>query len=176
MLKVPPPAEGKASKMKLALDKVFAINCVGADAKFAPFARLSNRMLLWKGARKSSIPSLLAQGLRVLGGDAELKIGAHGNPVIFLHPKDAGGVLVELEQRRARPDLASLWRLERRAGSENELRRRTRADDVLLALDKVAQASWIGGGERRRRRLHLHRRRWIRFSKVHCGILEKLDH
>lgn len=26
------------------------------------------------------------------------KIGAHGNPVIFLHPKDCGGVLVELEE------------------------------------------------------------------------------
>ncbi|XP_036211539.1 methylmalonyl-CoA epimerase, mitochondrial isoform X2 [Myotis myotis] len=29
---------------------------------------------------------------------AEAKIGAHGKPVIFLHPKDCGGVLVELEQ------------------------------------------------------------------------------
>ncbi|XP_059129431.1 methylmalonyl-CoA epimerase, mitochondrial [Peromyscus eremicus] len=28
----------------------------------------------------------------------ETKIGAHGKPVIFLHPKDCGGVLVELEQ------------------------------------------------------------------------------
>ncbi|XP_004593202.2 methylmalonyl-CoA epimerase, mitochondrial [Ochotona princeps] len=28
----------------------------------------------------------------------EVKIGAHGKPVIFLHPKDCGGVLVELEQ------------------------------------------------------------------------------
>ena len=26
------------------------------------------------------------------------KIGAHGKPVMFLHPKDCGGVLVELEQ------------------------------------------------------------------------------
>ena len=26
------------------------------------------------------------------------KIGAHGKPVVFLHPKDCGGVLVELEQ------------------------------------------------------------------------------
>ena len=28
----------------------------------------------------------------------EAKIGAHGKPVIFLHPGDCGGVLVELEQ------------------------------------------------------------------------------
>lgn len=40
---------------------------------------------------------LVSQGLRILG-DGQPKIGAHGNPVLFLHPKDAGGVLVELEQ------------------------------------------------------------------------------
>ena len=41
--------------------------------------------------------SLLAAGARVLGG-GEPKIGAHGNPVLFLHPKDFTGTLVELEQ------------------------------------------------------------------------------
>ncbi len=40
---------------------------------------------------------LKAQGARVLG-DGEPKIGAHGNPVLFLHPKDFCGTLVELEQ------------------------------------------------------------------------------
>lgn len=40
---------------------------------------------------------LKASGARVLG-DGEPKIGAHGNPVIFLHPKDFNGALVELEQ------------------------------------------------------------------------------
>ncbi len=40
---------------------------------------------------------LLAEGARVLGtGDP--KIGAHGKPVLFLHPKDFNGCLVELEQ------------------------------------------------------------------------------
>jgi methylmalonyl-CoA/ethylmalonyl-CoA epimerase len=38
-----------------------------------------------------------AQGARVLG-DGEPKIGAHGKPVLFLHPKDFCGTLVELEQ------------------------------------------------------------------------------
>jgi methylmalonyl-CoA/ethylmalonyl-CoA epimerase len=38
-----------------------------------------------------------AQGARVLG-DGEPKIGAHGKPVLFLHPKDFFGTLVELEQ------------------------------------------------------------------------------
>ncbi|MGA8689178.1 MAG: methylmalonyl-CoA epimerase [Methyloceanibacter sp.] len=40
---------------------------------------------------------LLAQGARVLG-QGEPKIGAHGKPVLFLHPKDFCGTLVELEQ------------------------------------------------------------------------------
>jgi methylmalonyl-CoA/ethylmalonyl-CoA epimerase len=40
---------------------------------------------------------LKAQGARVLGS-GEPKIGAHGKPVLFLHPKDFNGCLVELEQ------------------------------------------------------------------------------
>lgn len=40
---------------------------------------------------------LKAKGARVLG-DGEPKIGAHGKPVLFLHPKDFNGTLVELEQ------------------------------------------------------------------------------
>ncbi len=40
---------------------------------------------------------LKAAGARVLG-DGEPKIGAHGKPVLFLHPKDFLGTLTELEQ------------------------------------------------------------------------------
>ena len=40
---------------------------------------------------------LKAQGARVLGS-GEPRIGAHGKPVLFLHPKDFCGTLVELEQ------------------------------------------------------------------------------
>ena len=40
---------------------------------------------------------LKAQGARVLG-DGNPKIGAHGKPVLFLHPKDFCGTLTELEQ------------------------------------------------------------------------------
>jgi len=40
---------------------------------------------------------LVADGLRVLG-NGEPKMGAHGKPVLFLHPKDFNGTLVELEQ------------------------------------------------------------------------------
>ena len=40
---------------------------------------------------------LMSGGARVLGS-GEPKIGAHGKPVLFLHPKDFNGTLVELEQ------------------------------------------------------------------------------
>jgi methylmalonyl-CoA/ethylmalonyl-CoA epimerase len=38
---------------------------------------------------------LVAEGARTLG---QIKIGAHGKPVLFLHPKDFNGTLIELEQ------------------------------------------------------------------------------
>lgn len=40
---------------------------------------------------------LVASGIRVLG-NGEPKIGAHGLPVLFLHPKDMNGTLIELEE------------------------------------------------------------------------------
>lgn len=40
---------------------------------------------------------LVAEGARVLG-DGEPKIGAHNKPVLFLHPKDFSGTLIEIEQ------------------------------------------------------------------------------
>ncbi|TNC50213.1 methylmalonyl-CoA epimerase [Rubellimicrobium rubrum] len=40
---------------------------------------------------------LVGAGARVLGG-GEPRIGAHGKPVLFLHPKDFNGTLIELEQ------------------------------------------------------------------------------
>ena len=43
----------------------------------------------------AAVDRLLAGGARVLG---EAKIGAHGRPVVFLHPKDFDGTLIELEE------------------------------------------------------------------------------
>ena len=40
---------------------------------------------------------LKREGVRVLG-DGEPKIGAHGKPVLFLHPKDFCGTLIEIEE------------------------------------------------------------------------------
>ncbi len=47
---------------------------------------------------EASLRNLKETGLRVLG-DGMPKTGAHGKPVIFLHPKDCLGVLIELEQK-----------------------------------------------------------------------------
>ncbi len=44
-----------------------------------------------------AIQKMQADGVRILG-DGKPKIGAHGKPVIFMHPKDMGGVLIELEE------------------------------------------------------------------------------
>ena len=44
----------------------------------------------------SAIMNLKRDGATILG-DGKAKIGAHGKPVIFLHPKDFNGALIELE-------------------------------------------------------------------------------
>ena len=49
------------------------------------------------GDIRAARDKLKASGLRVLG-DGEPKIGAHDKPVLFLHPKDFCGTLVEIEQ------------------------------------------------------------------------------
>ena len=46
---------------------------------------------------RAAAETLKASGARVLG-NGEPKIGAHGKPVLFLHPKDFTGTLVELEE------------------------------------------------------------------------------
>lgn len=46
---------------------------------------------------KAAAFELQAKGARILG-DGEPKIGAHGKPVLFLHPKDFCGTLIELEE------------------------------------------------------------------------------
>ena len=46
---------------------------------------------------QKSIKKLKNEGAQVLG-TGEAKIGAHGKPVVFLHPKDFNGTLIELEE------------------------------------------------------------------------------
>jgi len=45
----------------------------------------------------AAVAELAAKGARVLG-DGRPRIGAHGRPVVFLHPKDFLGTLIELEE------------------------------------------------------------------------------
>ena len=49
---------------------------------------------------RAACDRLVAGGARVLGG-GQPKIGAHGKPVVFLHPKDFSGTLIELEETGA---------------------------------------------------------------------------
>ncbi|KNC52150.1 methylmalonyl-CoA epimerase [Thecamonas trahens ATCC 50062] len=44
----------------------------------------------------AAMADVRAKGIRTLSEHS--KIGAHGKPVVFLHPKDCGGILVELEE------------------------------------------------------------------------------
>ena len=46
---------------------------------------------------KAATDKLVASGARVLG-DGRARIGAHGLPVLFLHPKDFDGTLIEIEE------------------------------------------------------------------------------
>ena len=54
----------------------------------------------------AAVATLTAGGARVLG-DGKPRTGAHGLPVLFLHPKDFDGTLIELEESRQRRDTAS---------------------------------------------------------------------
>jgi len=45
---------------------------------------------------RAAVAQIKKNGIRVL--NEEPKIGAHGKPVVFLHPKDCNGVLTELEE------------------------------------------------------------------------------
>ena len=49
------------------------------------------------GDIQKSIKKLKNEGAQILG-TGEAKIGAHGKPVVFLHPKDFNGTLIELEE------------------------------------------------------------------------------
>ena len=65
--------------------------------------RLFRRSIIGRGWSRSSgdiqksIKKLKNEGAQVLG-TGEAKIGAHGKPVVFLHPKEFNGTLIELEE------------------------------------------------------------------------------
>jgi methylmalonyl-CoA/ethylmalonyl-CoA epimerase len=82
--------------------KIELLEPLGADSPIAKFLEKNpdggiHHICYEVGDIAAARDQLLVKGARVLGS-GEPKIGAHGKPVLFLHPKDFNGTLVELEQ------------------------------------------------------------------------------
>ena len=93
--------------------KAFVEGSVFNEAVMACEHAKSSTPFKWNGGKSTSVIglnsvktdkysvyanyTLVKEGARVLG-DGVPKIGAHGKPVLFLHPKDFSGALVEIEQ------------------------------------------------------------------------------
>ena len=82
--------------------KIELITPLGADSPIAGFLRKHahggiHHICYEVADIDRASKDLIAQGARVLG-DGKPKIGAHGKPVLFLHPADFMGTLIELEQ------------------------------------------------------------------------------
>ena len=82
--------------------KVELLQPLGVDSPIAKFLRTNpdggmHHLCFEVDDILAARDQLLSAGARVLG-DGAPKIGAHGKPVLFLHPKDFNGTLIELEQ------------------------------------------------------------------------------
>ena len=82
--------------------KVVLLQPLGANSPIAKFLEKNpdggmHHMCFEVDDILSARDQLKASGARVLG-DGHPKIGAHGKPVLFLHPKDFQGTLIEIEQ------------------------------------------------------------------------------
>ncbi len=82
--------------------KIELLHPLGADSPIAGFLERNqsggiHHICYEVGDILAARDKLVAEGARVLG-DGEPKIGAHDKPVLFLHPTDFCGTLVELEQ------------------------------------------------------------------------------
>ena len=100
---VPQPNHGVTTVfITLPNTKIELLEPLGADSPIAKFLERNpdggiHHVCYEVSDIRVACDALKAQGARVLG-DGEPKIGAHGKPVLFLHPKDFCGTLVELEQ------------------------------------------------------------------------------
>ncbi len=88
--------------VELANTKIELLHPLGDDSPVAPFlarnpAGAMHHLCFEVDDIVAARDRLTAEGARVLG-DGEARIGAHGKPVLFLHPKDFCGTLIELEQ------------------------------------------------------------------------------
>jgi len=82
--------------------KIELIRPLGADSPIAKFLERSpgggvHHVCYEVGDIRAARDRMRAAGMRVLG-DGEPRTGAHGKPVLFLHPKDFYGTLIELEE------------------------------------------------------------------------------
>ncbi|MGB6537185.1 MAG: methylmalonyl-CoA epimerase [Xanthobacteraceae bacterium] len=100
---VPQPAHGVTTVfVTLPNTKIELLEPLGDDSPVAKFLDRNPdgglHHLCYEVADISAARDALKRaGMRVLG-DGEPKTGAHGKPVLFLHPKDFAGTLIELEQ------------------------------------------------------------------------------
>jgi methylmalonyl-CoA/ethylmalonyl-CoA epimerase len=101
--KVPQPDHGVNTVfITLPNTKIELLEPLGAESPIAKFLERNpdggiHHICYEVSDIKAARDRLMAQGARVLGS-GEPKVGAHGKPVLFLHPKDFCGTLVELEQ------------------------------------------------------------------------------
>jgi len=100
---VPLPEHGVTTVfIELPNTKIELLEPLGADSPIARFLEKApdggiHHLCYEVDDIRAARDRLVAQGARVLG-DGEPKTGAHGKPVLFLHPKDFCGTLVELEE------------------------------------------------------------------------------
>jgi methylmalonyl-CoA/ethylmalonyl-CoA epimerase len=100
---VPLPEHGVTTVfIELPNTKIELLEPLGADSPIARFLDKApdggiHHLCYEVDDIRAARDRLVAAGARVLG-DGEPKIGAHGKPVLFLHPKDFCGTLVELEE------------------------------------------------------------------------------
>lgn len=88
--------------VELGNTKVELMEPLGADSPIAPFLARNpsggpHHVCYEVDDIRAASERLRASGARVLG-DGTPKTGAHGKPVLFLHPKDFAGTLIELEE------------------------------------------------------------------------------
>jgi methylmalonyl-CoA/ethylmalonyl-CoA epimerase len=101
--KVPQPDHGVNTVfITLPNTKIELLEPLGAESPIAKFLERNpdggiHHICYEVSDIKAARDRLMSQGARVLGS-GEPRIGAHGKPVLFLHPKDFCGTLVELEQ------------------------------------------------------------------------------
>ena len=88
--------------VKLPNTKIELLHPLGEDSPIAGFLKRHpaggiHHLCYEVNDIKQAAHRLAGAGMRILG-DGEPKTGAHGKPVLFLHPADALGTLIELEQ------------------------------------------------------------------------------